>query len=166
MAHRINTEIAINISNYSRKYNKRIVFTHGAFDLFHAGHSKFLNKSKKQNEILIVGLEPESNIRKYKGLIRPIIPDSQRMEILLNHKALDFVFFVEKQDRMAQAYYTNLYKNMKPNKVTFGKKAHAKEKRKNLKIRGVELKEISAEVTSTTKIITGILNAHLNAPKA
>lgn len=161
MGYLIQSDTAIKLSKDFASSQKKLVFTHGAFDLFHAGHSLFLNKSKREGDILIVGLEPDTNIGKYKGVLRPIIKQRDRAEILTNHISVDFVFFIDEVDEVRNEYYFNLYKSLKPKTITVGKK-FSDPTRKNYKLDDSSVKEIDAEVSSTTKIISAILKTHVS----
>ena len=55
-----------------RSENKTIVFTNGCFDILHAGHVRYLKESKSKGDVLIVGLNSDSSIKKIKGESRPI----------------------------------------------------------------------------------------------
>ena len=55
-----------------RKKNTKIVFTNGCFDLLHQGHLDLLSKASTYGDILIVGLNSDSSVRKIKGKERPI----------------------------------------------------------------------------------------------
>nr|WP_236682642.1 adenylyltransferase/cytidyltransferase family protein [Rickettsia felis] len=56
-----------NISlNKNCPINSEIVLVGGCFDLLHYGHIEFLRKAKKQGKYLIVALEPDETIIKYK----------------------------------------------------------------------------------------------------
>jgi len=46
---------------------KRIGFTSGAFDILHAGHVDCLEKAKALCDVLIVGVNSDMSVRKYKG---------------------------------------------------------------------------------------------------
>ena len=71
--------------------NKKIVFTNGCFDVLHAGHVDYLSRSKELGDILIVGLNSDSSIRRIKGDKRPIVPESERAMIIANLKSVDYV---------------------------------------------------------------------------
>ena len=71
--------------------DKKIVFTNGCFDILHAGHIKYLNKAKKLGDILIVGLNSDSSVKRLKGKTRPINSQDSRALLL---SALEFVDFV------------------------------------------------------------------------
>jgi D-beta-D-heptose 7-phosphate kinase/D-beta-D-heptose 1-phosphate adenosyltransferase len=50
-----------------KKQNKIIVFTNGCFDIIHSGHIKVLREAKKKGNILRVGVNSDSSIKKIKG---------------------------------------------------------------------------------------------------
>ncbi|MBI5328617.1 MAG: D-glycero-beta-D-manno-heptose 1-phosphate adenylyltransferase [Deltaproteobacteria bacterium] len=76
---------------HSIRKNKRIVFTNGCFDIIHAGHVRYLNKSKTLGHILVVGLNSDSSVKKIKGEKRPIVPQKERAEVLSGLEAVDYV---------------------------------------------------------------------------
>ena len=83
--------------NRHRKKRKKIVFTNGCFDLIHAGHVRLLNQAKKLGDILIVAINTDSSVRWLKGRGRPILPLKDRLEIIGNLTAVDYVIpFAEK----------------------------------------------------------------------
>jgi len=159
MGHLISVDTALKLTRDFKKEKKNVVFTHGAFDLFHAGHSLFLNKSKNAGDILIVGLDPDENVRKYKGGLRPIIKQKHRAEMLTNHTAVDYLFIIRRLNNLVDEYFLNFYEKMKPTQVTVGKNFSFQD-RKDKKLKNSKIKEIEAEVTATTKIITSILNGY------
>jgi len=79
----------------NRKENKKIVFTNGCFDILHAGHVDYLEKAKSLGDVLIVGLNSDSSIRRIKGSLRPIVPQEFRARVLLGLKAVDYVVIFE-----------------------------------------------------------------------
>ncbi|HEX9917015.1 MAG TPA: D-glycero-beta-D-manno-heptose 1-phosphate adenylyltransferase [candidate division Zixibacteria bacterium] len=81
----------IRIREKARKARKRIVFTNGCFDILHRGHIDFLKKAKRLGDILIVGLNTDSSVKKIKGKQRPIISQNDRAEILANLLPVDYV---------------------------------------------------------------------------
>lgn len=156
--------IISDISRQIRKSKKRIVLTHGAFDLFHIGHSELLKSSKKLGDYLVVGLDSDKRIKKYKGGDRPIIPLGQRVEILLENNAVDFVFSIDDSMDFSNNYFINLYQKLNVNYVTYGRlfgfQKELAEREKILK--EIRFKRISHQfdgLQSTTKIINGILTS-------
>lgn len=71
--------------------NKKVVFTNGCFDLVHAGHVDYLSKAKEMGDVLIVGLNSDSSVKKIKGPKRPILKESERKFILSNLKPVDYI---------------------------------------------------------------------------
>ena len=57
----------------------KIVYTVGAFDMFHVGHIDFLEKAKKMGNYLIVGLHTDQEVNKYKGCNYPILNLHERV---------------------------------------------------------------------------------------
>lgn len=74
-----------------RRRRKIIVFTNGVFDLLHRGHVEYLAKARAEGDLLIVGLNRDSSVRKLKGPGRPIQSDNDRAIILLALRSVDYV---------------------------------------------------------------------------
>ena len=90
----------ISIRNSLKEKNKKVVFTNGCFDLLHRGHIHLLREAKKLGDVLIVGVNDDSSIRKIKGPKRPIFPLEERMEILEAVAVVDWlVSFSEETPR-------------------------------------------------------------------
>ena len=69
----------------------KIVFTNGCFDILHLGHIKYLEEAKSYGDVLILGLNSDSSVRKIKGESRPINPQSDRAHILSALEVVDYV---------------------------------------------------------------------------
>ena len=80
-----------------RKKNVNIVFTNGCFDLLHKGHLDLLSEASKYGDILIVGLNSDSSVRKIKGKGRPIENEKIRSEILLKLKYVNHVIIFDSE---------------------------------------------------------------------
>ena len=74
-----------------KKENKKVVFTNGCFDLIHAGHVDYLIKAKAFGDVLIVGLNSDSSIKRIKGDKRPILLEDERAFVISNIKPVDYV---------------------------------------------------------------------------
>lgn len=79
------------IVEFLKKEKKTIVFTNGCFDLIHPGHIKLLKEAKALGDILIVGLNRDSSIKKIKGKDRPIMNEKERAEIIASFFMVDYV---------------------------------------------------------------------------
>lgn len=76
--------------------NKKVVFTNGCFDILHIGHVRYLEEAKSCGDILVVGINTDSSVRKLKGPERPIQNENDRAQILVALKAVDYtVLFSE-----------------------------------------------------------------------
>lgn len=72
------------------KKKKIIVHTAGTFDLFHTGHLNIIKKSKALGDYLIVAVNSDELVESYKG-VRPVVPYSQRADIVKSIKYVDKV---------------------------------------------------------------------------
>lgn len=82
---------AFKLAQSLKKKGLKVVFTNGCFDILHAGHIKTLAKAHSFGDVLIVGLNSDSSIRRLKGDLRPINKFSDRAIVLA---ALSFVDYV------------------------------------------------------------------------
>ncbi|MCB0413894.1 MAG: adenylyltransferase/cytidyltransferase family protein, partial [Bdellovibrionales bacterium] len=76
---------------------KKVVFTNGCFDLLHIGHIRYLAEAKKQGDLLIVGINSDTSVKKLKGPERPIQPEMDRAEILSHLKSVDATCVFEQE---------------------------------------------------------------------
>jgi D-beta-D-heptose 7-phosphate kinase/D-beta-D-heptose 1-phosphate adenosyltransferase len=73
----------------------RVVLTNGCFDLLHPGHVALLEAARRQGERLVVALNADASVRRLKGEGRPILPESERAELLLALEPVDRVVVYE-----------------------------------------------------------------------
>ena len=76
---------------HHRATGKKIVFTNGCFDLIHLGHIKYFQFAKTQGDLLIVGVNTDTSIRRLKGEKRPIIHEDDRMQVLEELESIDYL---------------------------------------------------------------------------
>jgi rfaE bifunctional protein nucleotidyltransferase chain/domain len=82
-----------------RAKGKRIVFTNGCFDLMHVGHVRYLQAARDLGDLLVVGVNTDKSVRALnKGTGRPIVPESQRAEVLAALASVDFVVLFDEPD--------------------------------------------------------------------
>ena len=83
---------------------KEIVgYTTGVFDLFHIGHLNLLKQAKSGCDRLIVGVSTDELVQTYKNK-SPIIPFTERIEIVSALKCVDEVVPQKHRDKIA-AYH-------------------------------------------------------------
>src|SRR4051794_35999275 len=68
-----------------------VVFTNGVFDLLHPGHVRYLQSARALGDVLIVGINADESVRRYKGPGRPITSELERAEILAGLACVDAV---------------------------------------------------------------------------
>lgn len=74
-----------------KKEGKSIVFTNGVFDLLHKGHIFSLAQAAKEGDILIIGLNSDSSVKRLKGDSRPINDQDARAFLLAALSMVDAV---------------------------------------------------------------------------
>ena len=79
------------IASDYRSKGLKIVFTNGCFDLLHKGHLDLLNKSSKYGDILFIGLNSDSSVKKLKGASRPVENEMIRSQKLTALNYVDHV---------------------------------------------------------------------------
>lgn len=74
---------------------RRIVFTNGCFDLLHPGHVRYLERAKSLGDILVVAVNADESVRRLKGPTRPVLPESDRSEVVAALCCVDYVTIFE-----------------------------------------------------------------------
>ena len=74
---------------------KKIVFANGCFDILHVGHVRYLNEAKSLGDILVVGLNSDSSVRRIKGDGRPVLDQDARATILSGLESVDHILIFD-----------------------------------------------------------------------
>lgn len=74
-----------------RKAGAVIVLANGCFDLFHAGHLRYLQGAAELGDVLVVAVNSDSQAHKLKGEGRPFTSESERAEIISGLRCVDIV---------------------------------------------------------------------------
>lgn len=77
------------LSEQLRQQGKRVVLCHGAFDLMHTGHIRYLQRSRKEGDVLFVTVTADEFVNKGPG--RPIFNQRLRVENLAALECVDAV---------------------------------------------------------------------------
>ncbi len=80
---------------FLKRDDKKIVFTNGCFDILHLGHVKYLQKAKSFGDVLIVGVNSDSSVKRLKGDSRPVNSEYDRAYILASLDCVDFVIIFD-----------------------------------------------------------------------
>jgi len=67
----------------------QLVFTNGCFDIVHLGHIDYLSKARDLGDVLILGLNTDSSVRRIKGATRPVNDENARARILASFNFID-----------------------------------------------------------------------------
>ena len=81
-----------------RSEGKSVVLSNGCFDILHVGHIRYLKGAKEEGDILITALNSDASSAALKGEGRPLMPLSERMEIISSLETVDFVTSFEETD--------------------------------------------------------------------
>ncbi len=89
----IKTRAALNeVVARLRRDGKRIAFSNGCFEILHVGHLRSLEDARRHGDCLIVAVNSDESVRRYKGREEPIVPEHERAEILGGLACVDFVY--------------------------------------------------------------------------
>lgn len=106
-----------NVFDFVKKLHeagKTVAATNGCFDILHAGHVKYLQKSKSYADYLIVLLNSDKSVKNIKGNSRPINSENDRAEVLAALSCVDFVVMFDENSPAA------LLDEIKPDVYTKG----------------------------------------------
>ncbi len=65
-----------------RAEGRTIVLANGAFDILHVGHIRYLRGAAAEGDVLVVAVNTDESIKRYKDSNRPLQPLDERLEIL------------------------------------------------------------------------------------
>ena len=74
-----------------KKDGKIIGFTNGCFDCCHLGHLHSFMQAKKLCDVLVVAVNSDASIKRYKGEDRPIQDEKTRSLLLASLEFIDYV---------------------------------------------------------------------------
>jgi rfaE bifunctional protein nucleotidyltransferase chain/domain len=110
----VSREEIVKMCGLFRKDNKKIVFTNGCFDILHAGHVTYLQQAKALGDLLVIGLNSDSSVKKLKGEVRPVVAENDRALVLSALRSVDFVVLFDEETPF------ELIKSIKPDFLVKG----------------------------------------------
>ena len=132
----VNLDELARLSNDFRQNGKRIVLCHGTFDLMHTGHIRYLQRAKKEGDVLVVTVTGDEFVNKGPG--RPVFGERLRAE---NLAALECV--------------SHVAINYSPTAVELLEKV-----RPNLYVKGSEYRDHSTDVTGNIALEKRAVEMH------
>lgn len=140
----------------------KIVCTIGSWDMLHIGHLRYLNAAKAKGDILVVGVDSDRGIKSYKGPLRPIIPEVERMEMLSYQDCVDYVTLTDDIDSKGRWQYEILKTLPIDVFIAVDGNSYTSEQKKVIKkYTKLEVLPRQALKTSSTDIIQNVLKNHL-----
>ncbi len=75
----------------AREDGARVVLANGCFDVLHVGHVRYLAGARELGDVLIVGINSDRQVALQKGDGRPVLPASERAEIVAALEPVTYV---------------------------------------------------------------------------
>lgn len=132
-----------------------IVVVTGVFDLLHIGHLRFLEAARHLGDKLIVGVESDERVRRWKGPNRPIQTEDDRLDLLRALRVVDDVFLIA-GERVDPPYYADLLRPFNPRYIAVtADDPFLEQKRDAMRAVGVELRIVTPRIEnySTTHLV-------------
>jgi rfaE bifunctional protein nucleotidyltransferase chain/domain len=74
-----------------RLAGKKIAWANGVFDVLHVGHIRYLQDAAQVADVLVVGVNGDESVRMLKGPDRPLMPATERAEIIAAVRGVSYV---------------------------------------------------------------------------
>lgn len=123
----------------------RIVLTQGTYDLVHIGHARYLEAAKRHGDVLIVGVDSDKKVRARKGPDRPIVPEHERMEMIMHLRPVDLVVLKRMDDPK-----WHLIKTIKPDVLIAVKETYTSAEIRKLKKHCGKVVVLDRQATTST----------------
>lgn len=81
-----------------KETGKTVSFTNGCFDILHCGHVSYLNFAREQGDVLVLGMNSDSSVRRNKGEGRPIHCEEDRAMVLAALECIDYVVLFDEDE--------------------------------------------------------------------
>jgi rfaE bifunctional protein nucleotidyltransferase chain/domain len=75
----------------ARASGKTVALGNGLFDLLHVGHLRYLEGASREADVLVVAVNTDAAARALKGSSRPVVPESERAELVAGFGCVDWV---------------------------------------------------------------------------
>lgn len=82
---------AARLAAAARAEGHTVVLANGAFDLLHVGHVRYLADARRHGDLLFVAVNTDASVRLLKGPSRPLVPETERVELLSHLACVDWI---------------------------------------------------------------------------
>lgn len=87
----LSREELIGVVAVARSGGSQIVLANGCFDVLHVGHIRYLQGARELGDVLVVGVNSDRQVAIQKGAGRPILPATERAELLAALESVSYV---------------------------------------------------------------------------
>lgn len=87
--------------NLWKNAGQKVVFTNGCFDLVHLGHVDYLEKARNLGDRLVLGLNSDTSVSRFKGPERPLQDENSRGRVLAAMQFIDLVVLFNEDTPLA-----------------------------------------------------------------
>lgn len=81
-----------------RAKGKKVVHTNGTYDILHAGHVLTLQSAKAMGDVLVVSINSDESVKRFKGKNRPVLSQDERAILLSALECVDYVTIFPEDD--------------------------------------------------------------------
>lgn len=70
---------------------RKVILSNGTFDLLHVGHIRALRHARSLGDCLILAVNSDDSVKKYKGAHLPVVSEKERLEVLSSLDMVDYL---------------------------------------------------------------------------
>jgi rfaE bifunctional protein nucleotidyltransferase chain/domain len=82
---------AARLAEALRNRGRTVVFARGGFDVLEPGHVRFLERARREGDVLVAGVRSDEAVRRLEGPGRPHLPERERLLLVAALRAVDHV---------------------------------------------------------------------------
>jgi len=82
----------------ARGAGRTVALANGCFDVLHVGHVRYLAAARAEADVLVVGVNGDTSVRRLKGAGRPLMPEGDRAVMVAALESVDHVVVFPEDD--------------------------------------------------------------------
>jgi len=82
----------------AREQGRTVALANGCFDVLHVGHVRYLAGARAEADLLVVGVNGDSSVRRLKGEGRPVLGEDGRALLVASLRHVDHVVVFHEDD--------------------------------------------------------------------